>query len=218
MYEEADYLQLSGVQHFSFCRRQWALIHIEQQWAENERTTAGELFHKRAHDEGLTEKRGSKLIVRGMKIASSRLGISGNCDVVEFHSVSDGIQIKKYDGLWKAVPVEYKKGIEKNGQEDMIQLCAQAICLEEMLLTEIPYGYLYYGESKKRVKVIFDNELRNEVIALCKEMHQYFAKDYTPKSKRTKKCNACSLKDICIPKLEKIKSVKTYMKTMLEET
>lgn len=108
-YEEEEYLLLSGIQHFEFCRRQWALIHIEQQWAENYRTTAGELMHKKAHEEMSVEKRGKLLIMRGLRIASASLGISGQCDVVEFHQRKQGINLEGYDGLWQVVPVEYKR-------------------------------------------------------------------------------------------------------------
>ena len=149
-YAESDYLMLSGLQHFEFCRRQWALIHIEQQWEENFRTTSGELMHKKAHEETSVEKRGNLIIMRGLRIASSQLGLSGQCDVVEFHRCSLGIEIHGYEGRWLPVPVEYKRGTEKEGREDEIQLCAQALCLEEMFLTEIPKGYLYYGETRRR--------------------------------------------------------------------
>ena len=104
---------LSGIQHFEFCRRQWALIHIEQQWAENYFTTSGELFHKKVHDGENVEKRGNTLTVRGLRIASKKLGVTGQCDVVEFIKNKDGIELKKYDGKWKVVPVEYKRGKAK---------------------------------------------------------------------------------------------------------
>ncbi len=209
-YKEDDYLMLSGIQHFAFCRRQWSLIHIEQQWEENYRTTAGELFHNRAHDNNM-EKRGSIVIARGLRIASRRLGLSGQCDIVEFHSYSEGITINKYPGTWSIYPVEYKKGLPKEGCEDNVQLCAQAICLEEMFLTKIHEGSLYYGENKRRTKVQFTDELRNRVYKMAEEMHQMFIKGHTPKVKTTKKCNACSLKNLCLPKLLKNTDVKKYI-------
>ena len=130
MYSEEEYLMLSGIQHFAFCRRQWAMIHIEQQWAENYRTTAGELMHKKAHDEGSFEKRGDLLIVRGLRISSRELGLSGQCDVVEFHRDDEGVKLFGYEGKWTTVPVEYKHGAPKEDNADELQLCAQAICLE----------------------------------------------------------------------------------------
>lgn len=130
MYTEEDYLMLSGIQHFAFCRRQWAIIHIEQQWAENYRTTAGELMHKKAHGEGVFEKRGDLLTARGLRISSHELGLSGQCDVVEFCRDKNGISLYGYDGKWNPVPVEYKRGEPKENNADELQLCAQAICLE----------------------------------------------------------------------------------------
>ena len=160
MYAEEDYLMLSGIQHFAFCRRQWAMIHIEQQWAENYRTTSGELMHKKAHDEGSFEKRGDLLIVRGLRISSRELGLSGQCDVVEFHQDKDGIELFGYEGKWNPVPIEYKRGTPKENNADALQLCAQAICLEEMFQTNISEGFLYYGENRRRSKTEFTDDLR----------------------------------------------------------
>ena len=132
MYDEDEFLALSGIQHFAFCRRQWALIHIEQAWADNVLTAQGELMHKRAHDEELRERRGDTLVVRGLSVHSRALGLSGKCDVVEFRKNSHGHTLTGEDGLWRAVPVEYKRGSSKANDADRLQLCAQALCLEEM--------------------------------------------------------------------------------------
>ena len=174
MYVEEDYLMLSGIQHFAFCRRQWAMIHIEQQWAENYRTTAGELMHKKAHEEGSFEKRGGLLIVRGLRISSRELGLSGQCDVVEFRQDESGVDLFGYDGKWKVTPIEYKRGMPKENNADEVQLCAQAICLEEMFQTGIAEGYLYYGENKRRSHVEFTDGLREEVKKMAEEMHDLF--------------------------------------------
>lgn len=203
---------LSGIQHFIFCRRQWALIHIEQQWEENYHTTAGELMHKKAHDEGSFEKRGNLLTVRGLYVSSHELGLSGQCDVVEFHQdKEDGIQLFGYDGKWNPVPVEYKLGNVKEDKSDEAQLCAQAICLEEMFQTNIHEGFLYYGESRRRHYVEFTNELRNEVKKLSNEMHELFQRGYTPNVKYSKRCKACSLENLCLPKLQNKINVRTYI-------
>ena len=146
---------LSGLQHFPYCRRQWALIHIEQQWAENERTVDGQIFHSVAHDKARIEKRGDLLIIRGLHVKSARLGMSGICDVVEFHRADNGISLSSYAGLWQPYPVEYKKGLPKANEADELQLCAQAICLEEMLLCHITDGSLFYGENRRRKRVEF---------------------------------------------------------------
>ncbi len=211
MYAEEDYLMLSGIQHFAFCRRQWAMIHIEQQWAENYRTTSGELMHKKAHDEGSFEKRGDLLIVRGLRISSRELGLTGQCDVVEFHQDKDGIELFGYEGKWNPVPIEYKRGTPKENNADALQLCAQAICLEEMFQTSISEGFLYYGENRRRSKTEFTDDLRQQVKKYSMEMHDLFRKGYTPNAKPTKQCKACSLEELCIPKLQKVKDVRAYI-------
>lgn len=211
MYAEDDYLMLSGIQHFAFCRRQWAMIHIEQQWAENYSTTAGELMHKKAHDEGAFEKRGNILTVRGLRISSHELGVSGQCDVVEFHQAECGVTLYGYDGNWNPVPVEYKHGKPKENNSDELQLCAQAICLEEMFQTVIPEGYLFYGENRRRSHVGFTEGLREEVKNMTKEMHELFQRGHTPNVKPTKQCKACSLENLCVPKLQKTMKVREYI-------
>ena len=211
MYREEDYLMLSGIQHFAFCRRQWAMIHIEQQWAENYRTTAGELMHKKAHDDASFEKRGDLLIIRGMRISSRNLGLSGQCDVVEFHQDENGVSLFGYDGKWKPIPVEYKRGTPKENNADELQLCAQAMCLEEMLQVYVQDGYLYYGENRRRSHVDFTDSLREEVRNAAKEMHELFQRGYTPNVKPTKKCKACSLENLCLPKLQKTVKVRDYI-------
>ncbi len=196
MYREEDYLMLSGLQHFAYCRRQWALIHIEQQWAENERTVDGQIFHAVAHDKARIEKRGDLLITRGLPVKSAKLGMSGICDVVEFHKSEEGVSLASYEGLWQPYPVEYKKGLPKLNEADEMQLCGQAICLEEMLLCRIPGGSLFYGENRRREPVEFTEELRGKVYDMAKEMHVLWDKGYTPRVKPQKGCNACSLKEI----------------------
>ncbi len=208
---------LSGLQHFVFCRRQWALIHVEQQWSENYQTTAGELMHKNAHNSEMVEKRGDTVITRSLRISSRSLGLTGQCDVVEFHKADDGISIFGYDGLWRIVPVEYKRGKPKEGKEDEVQLCAQAICLEEMFLTQIEEGFLYYGETKHRVRVLINDELRNYVRMCVEEMHEYFNRGYTPTVKATSKCKSCSLYNLCIPKLHNKANVSKYIKEHIAE-
>lgn len=212
-----DYLMMSGLQHFSFCRRQWALIHLEQQWAENQRTAEGRLVHATAHDETRTEKRGNLLIVRGMRVVSHRLRLSGACDVVEFRADPEGIPLQDYPGRWQPMPVEYKHGKAKESNADRLQLCAQAMALEEMLVCSIPVASLYYAETRRRESVPLTEELRAETQAMADEMNQYFQRGYTPKVKPGTFCNACSMKDICLPKLCKRLNVKTYIAKHLEE-
>lgn len=216
-YNEDDYLMISGIQHFRFCRRQWALIHIEQQWSDNVHTVIGELMHKRVHDPYLTEKRKDIIIARGLPVSSRVMGVSGECDVVEFHRCDDGIRLHGHRGLFSVYPIEYKKGRPKLTEEDKLQLAAQAMCLEEMFSTEVPEGAIFYGESRRREIVDITSDLRTEVEKMFEEMHQYYNRHYSPKVKYSKSCNACSLKDICLPKLGKAVSVKRYLEQMLEE-
>ena len=213
---EEDWLLLSGLQHFAFCRRQWALIHIEHQWAENFRTVDGHLMHERVHDQEFRESRGDRLTVRGLAIRSAQLGISGQCDAVEFYRDPDGIPLRDREGLWQPYPVEYKRGKPKEDNADELQLCAQAMCLEEMLCCTVPEGALYYGEPRRRTVVLFTPELRQQVRDSLTEMHQLYQRRYTPKVKPSKACNACSLKDLCLPKLMSRKKVADYLSAAME--
>ena len=214
---EESYLLLSGLQHFKFCRRQWALIHIEQQWAENFRTVDGALMHRNAHDVGFQESRGDLYVTRGVSVTSPTLGVSGQCDVLEYHRSDTGIPLRGKDGLWQPYPVEYKRGSPRKDTGDALQLCGQAMCLEEMLCCSIPEGALYYGEIRRRVTVSFSEELRGEVRRMLEEMHELFQRGYTPKVKPAKHCNACSLRELCLPKLMKPRSVAAYLKDAMEE-
>lgn len=217
-YNEDDFLQLSGLQHFAFCRRQWALIHIEQQWAENYRTVDGELLHAAAHDSQRKESRGNFFVARGISIYSSRLVVSGQCDVVEYTRNSRGIPVTGRQGLWQPYPVEYKRGEPKQNNADVLQLCGQAMCLEDMLCCQIPEGAIYYGQTRHRMQVCFTQELRRQVEDMLEEMHALYRRGYTPKSKPTKSCNACSLKELCLPRLAKRKPVADYLKHAMEES
>lgn len=211
-YNEEDFLNLSGIQHFAFCQRQWALIHIENQWQDNLRTIEGNILHENAHDDGFTTKRKDIVITRGMPVFSASLGINGICDVVEFKKDNKGVNINGLDGKYIPIPVEYKRGEIKEEDFDRLQLCAQAMCLEDMLLCEIDKGYLYYGSIKRREEVIFSQELRYKVKDIVRRMHELYQRQYTPKVKISKRCKACSLAEICIPRLCKNISAKEYMK------
>lgn len=187
--ETGEYLALSGLQHLSFCPRQWALIHLEQIWAENVLTFDGRRFHERV-ESGETETRDGVRTERSLRISSRRLGIVGVADVVEFHEA---------EGL--VVPVEYKRGRRKSGGCDEVQLCAQALCLEEMLSVEIPRGALFYGKTRRRVAVNFDESLRQETEQLCQRMQDLYRVGETPKARREAKCSSCSLLSLCMPEL-----------------
>ena len=223
-YTSDDLLPLSGIQHFLFCRRQWALIHVERQWQENALTAEGRIMHKRADDPFFSETRNGVIIARSVPIASYRLGLSGVCDVVEFTASPDGVRLPGHAGLstgplrlYLPAPIEYKRGKEKHDHSDEAQLCAQALCLEEMLSVTIPFGYLYYGETRHRVEIELTAELRNLVKEMSDEMHNYFQRGYTPRVKPFKGCRSCSLADVCLPVLQdKIIPASKYIKQQIE--
>ncbi|MCI6567852.1 CRISPR-associated protein Cas4 [Dysosmobacter sp. HCP28S3_G4] len=218
IYAEEDFLQLSGLQHFKFCRRQWALIHIEDQWHENYFTVDGSLLHETAHNAEARESRGDLLILRGLPVFSRTLGVSGQCDVVEFHRDPEGVPLQGREGLWRPFPVEYKRGKPKAHSADELQLCAQAMCLEEMLCCDIPRGALFYGEPRRRTAVDFTPELRQEVRDCLEEMHRLYDRGYTPKVRQGSMCRACSLKDLCLPSLTRRRSVAEYLSAGKEDT
>jgi len=213
-YSEEDLLLLSGIQHISFCKRQWALIHIEKQWKENVKTVEGQILHEKVDDPEFTEKRKGIIISRAMPIVSYSLGFYGIADVVEFISSENeenSTTLAKRKGFWHINVVEYKRGKAKNTDCDKVQLCAQSICLEEMFNIRINKGDLYYGETRHRLEVNFDENLRKQTFELSKLMHELFEKGITPKAEIQKGCKMCSLVDICMPKMPK-SSVKDYFK------
>ena len=190
IYDEDDLLALSGLQHLMFCRRQWALIHLEGIWAENRLTAEGRHLHERVHERDSETRNGVKT-VRGLLLRSLRLGLTGQADVVEFPTG---------EGTPVPFPVEYKRGRPKPDRCDEVQLCAQALCLEEMLHVHIPRGALFYGQPRRRHEVVFDESLRRETEALAAAMHQMFNTGVTPPAVYEKKCDNCSLYNWCLPK------------------
>lgn len=215
-YSQEDFLMLSGLQHFAFCKRQWALIHIENQWAENYSTAHGNIVHKNAHDKNFKQYKNDILITRGMSVFSNNLGISGECDIVEFHKDNLGILLYGSKTKYIPYPIEYKSGKPKEHNADELQLCAQAICLEEMLCCNIPKGALYYDQIKRRKVINFTQDLKNDVIKYFEEMHLLHKKGHTPKVKAKKVCKSCSLSNICLPKIIKKQSILDYMSNSIE--
>ncbi|CAH0121910.1 MULTISPECIES: CRISPR-associated protein Cas4 [unclassified Paenibacillus] len=215
--EDDDYLMLSGIQHFQFCKRQWALIHIEQQWEENVKTVEGQYLHRKADQPFVKEKRGNKLTVRAMPVKSDNLKITGVCDVVEFIRDDRGVEIHGADGKYIAYPVEYKRGKPKMDDADLLQLTAQAMCLEEMLLCDIHVGYMFYHEIRHRIEVPMTTDLKNKVKLLVAEMHDYFKRRYTPKVKTGPFCRSCSLQSICLPEVLNKRSVRSYIEGKMKE-
>lgn len=203
MYTEADYIMLSALQHYQFCPRQCALIHIEQQWTENRYTAEGKVLHERA-DSGRSQQQGGVRIVRSLPISSQKYGLSGQADVVEFHA----------DG--NVYPVEYKRGRPKQDRCDEVQLCAQAFCLEEMLAVSIASGALFYGQRRRRKEVLFDSGLRELTLDIILATRQMIAVGRTPAAVYGKKCDSCSLLQSCLPKIcSAERSVRRYLSSML---
>lgn len=213
---DAEYLMISGLEHFTFCRRQWALIHVEQLWQENALTLSGQYLHERVHDAGFTELRGSTLLSRAMPVRSETMRVTGQCDLVELHRSPEGVPICGREGRWQIYPVEYKHGKPSECGSEQMQLCAQAMCLEEMFVTEISEGAIYYGAMHHRQKVMLTEELRRRVRESFAEMHRLFERGYTPKVKMTSACKSCSLAELCQPVLSKRMSASEYVRRALE--
>jgi len=216
-YEEDEFLMLSGLQHFVFCRRQWALIHIEQEWEENVLTVEGNLLHEKVDDPFIREKRGNTLYVRALPVHSRILGISGICDMVEFTSDDNGITLQGEAGRYLPKPIEYKRGKPKKHDADLMQLTAQVMCLEEMLGIPIEEASFYYHEVRRREPHQITEEMRQKVIDLTSEMHLYYRRRHTPRVKTGKHCVSCSLRHRCMPELLEREKVSTYMNRMLSE-
>ena len=219
-YEEDDMLMLSGIQHFAFCPRQWALIHIEQQWEENRLTIEGEIMHQHVDDPFYRQKMGHVICLRSVHIASKQLGLYGLSDVVELHPTDipdNAITHPKYPGYWLPYPIEYKHGKPKEDHVDAVQLTAQAMCLEEQYGIRINEGALYYGEIRNREVVEFTENLRAEVQQLATAMHAVYSKQHLPVANKMPFCRSCSLKDICMPHLTERASASQYLKTNLYE-
>lgn len=202
-YTEDELFPLSGLQHLIFCPRQCALIHIEQVWDENRLTAEGRIMHERVH-EADRESRGDVRIEYGVPLRSLRLGLIGKADVVEFHRTTGH--------RWQPFPVEYKRGKPKVDDCDRVQICAQALCLEEMLGVDIPCGAIFYGKTRHRQDVIFDDSLRRKTEEAAGKARKLIESGQTPRPDYSKKCKSCSLVAKCLPKImEKNRSVKTYL-------
>lgn len=216
-YSEDDLIPLSALQHLLFCERQCALIHVEQMWNENLFTAEGRIMHERV-DEASRESRGDVRIEYGLPLRSLRLGLIGKADVVEFHLNAEDSQGAE-TGRWQPFPVEYKRGKPKSDNCDKVQLCAQALCLEEMLDVEVPCGTLFYGKTRRRRDVDFDHALRQETESAAMRLHRLIESGLTPSPVYTAKCKNCSFFDVCLPKtIEKRHSVKHYLSGAMRES
>lgn len=219
-YAEDDMLMLSGIQHYAFCPRQWALIHIEQQWNENLLTVEGQIMHQHVDDPFYRQKMRNHICLRAVSLASKELGLYGISDIVELHpaeSEEDTITHPSYPGRWVPFPVEYKHGKPKHNEVDIVQLVAQAMCLEEMYGICIHKGAIYYGQTRHRLDVDITNDSRETVRAYAQSMHEVFRSGKTPPADKHPYCRSCSLKDICMPDFAFRESASCYLKKNLYE-
>jgi CRISPR-associated exonuclease Cas4 len=219
MYNEEDCIMISGLQHIVFCPRQWGLIHIEQQWEENYLTAEGRQLHERV-DSGYKEFRKGIRQYSSLSVRSLKYGIYGIADLVEAIKNEDetGANIDSFGlkGHWTLYPVEFKHGKPKSDNCDKIQLCAQALCLEEMTNTRDPVGAIFYGEIKRRDEIDFTDDLRKETIKYIELAHKLMETGTLPPPKYEKHCKLCSMIDLCMPnKLNKNK-LDNYRKALLE--
>jgi CRISPR-associated exonuclease Cas4 len=213
MYTEDDLLPLSGLQHLIFCERQCALIHMEQAWVENRLTAEGRIMHERVHSAD-RESRGDIRVEYGMPFRSLKLGLVGKADVVEFHKK------RQEDGeeFWLPFPVEYKRGRPKKDNSDRVQLCAQALCLEEMLALQVSNGALFYGKTRRRLDVAFELSLREETRHAAQRFHELVKEARTPKAVYKKQCDRCSMLDLCLPRTTgKNRSINRYLMEAVQE-
>jgi CRISPR-associated exonuclease Cas4 len=217
MYSEDELIPISALQHLSFCERQWALIHLEQIWSENLFTAEGRNLHEKTHEADVENRPGVRT-VRGLRLRCLRLGLVGQADVVEFHTAEGGVPLDGVSGLWRPFPVEYKRGKAKSDNCDRVQLCAQALCLEEMLGTSIREGALFYGRPRRREQVEFTPALRTETESLAARLHELYQSGKTPKVAYSSKCRSCSLLECCLPKVTGIdKDIGHYLAKALEK-
>jgi CRISPR-associated exonuclease Cas4 len=210
MYSEDELLPISALQHLAFCERQWALIHLEEAWQDNVLTVEGKQLHEKAHESD-SEYKGNVKILRSLRIRSFKLGLVGQADVVEFEETAPGNPMVRI--------IEYKRGRPKIGHCDEVQICAQAICLEEMLGLTLSEGYFFYGKPRRRHLVVFSTELRQETERLAIRLHELTARRITPKANYGKHCESCSLKDICLPEsMERSKRASRYLKSIIDSS
>ena len=206
-YEPEDCIMISALPHYLYCPRRFGLVHLEQIWEENAYTAEGRLLHERA-DSGKAETRGDVKTVTGLLLCSRELGLTGKADVVEFH---------RQDGGWRPYPVEYKRGRPKTHDSDKVQLCAQALCLEEMMRLSIPEGALFYGKTRRRQVVIFDEALRQKTQQTAAQAHEILRQGITPPPAADERCAGCSLQEECLPEpLAGRRSASSYLESLRE--
>ena len=216
MMNREEYLQLAGIQHYAFCPRQWALIHVEEQWRENVLTYGGQKLHKNVDDPEFSESRGDVIVSRSVPVYSHELRLYGIADMVEFiRDDANGIELARRTGRWRPLPVEYKYGQSKFTSCDRVQLCAQAMCLEETFEVDLCEGHIFYGRPRRREVVLLSYELRQETVQLAEAMYRCHGAGVTPPAEYRKHCERCSLIEVCVPSLSQRQTVSQYLDRML---
>ncbi|PKO21854.1 MAG: CRISPR-associated protein Cas4 [Chloroflexi bacterium HGW-Chloroflexi-1] len=211
--DEEELIPLSYLSQYYYCPRRAALLLVDQQWADNQFTAEGTLIHERVHQEG-HEKRGPSLSLRGLWLRSLHLGLAGKADCVEMQAATDGVTVPGYEEKWRLVPVEFKHGARRDKTEYEVQLCAQAMCLEEMLGCRIAEGYLFYEADHRRQAVSLDDRLRKLVEEGASQLHAMLKAGQIPAPRRSSRCKGCSMVDICLPRMRR--SGKDYLSRLLQ--
>ncbi len=215
-------LQLSGIQHFMYCPRQWALIHVEGQWNDNHLTSEGELLHKRCDDPYARDNNGRDIVIlRSLRLSSKTLGLSGAADIVEIiphEGAPRGKRALLKSRKFEVLPIEYKRGVRKTSDCDRVQVAAQSMILEEMLGVDISRGAIFYWEERHREYFDIDEVLREKVKSLSSQMHRLTETSSTPEAKKNKGCRSCSLLELCQPQLRNMKASRYIKETLNEET
>lgn len=218
MFDEDDLIPISALQHFIFCPRQCALIHLEQKWTENALTAKGRVLHQHVHTGG-TESRADTITTRSLRVRSLKLGLIGEADIVEFtRDDSHGVRLPGRAGLWRPSVVEYKRGRPKLDKSDEVQMCAQSLCIEEMLNCHIEMGQLYYGEPKRRLDVPLGEDLRSLTRQTVHSVREILNSTKLPPGRNDAKCDSCSLVDDCLPNIRtKDKAATKYLSNILND-
>ena len=219
-YNDDEMLQLSGIQHYVFCPRQWALIYIEQVWIENHLTAEGRIMHENVDNPFQRERNGSSVItLRGVRLESKILGFNGIADAVEIYPHTNRLLSKQEimsNKIYSMIPIEYKHGRRKISDCDRIQVTLQAMILEEMSGIKISQGAVFYWAERHREYFEINDNLRANVREVSKDMHSLFSSRTIPTASKKRCCRNCSIYDICLPELSN-KNVSTYLKTHFNE-
>lgn len=218
MYSDEDLLMISGLQHLCFCERQWVLIHMEQEWNENVLTIEGRHLHDTVHEQGV-ESRGNIRLVRGLRLRSLKLGLYGVADMVEFHRDERGVFLPNLSksAKWLPYPVEYKRGRKRYDRADEVQVCAQSMCLEEMLNVSLCQAAIYYGQPRRRSVIELSLDLRDEVERLCNRARALYSGAEQPHYTTGSYCKSCSVCDICMQGTNKGDTSSKYIKSIIRE-